>query len=217
MKNPLPTEILHPVILPVGPEYQALKAPERVKYLSRRAREALILSEKSWGSVLGPIERLLKNGAELPKNEENAPIPVEGCYWSLSHKPEYVAAVVSLRPAGIDIEKIRPFSERLWEKIADEKEKGLMDPGLLQSFFRFWTAKEAVLKAGGAGLTELSQCRMVAVTDEFHVLLKYRNRLWQVEHCYLDGHIASIVKDDLPVEWNPTEIQRKGILCTGQD
>ncbi|NJL59098.1 MAG: hypothetical protein HC887_05035, partial [Desulfobacteraceae bacterium] len=54
----------------------------------------------------------------LPKNKLGAPLPINGCYWSLTHKPDYVGAVLSPTPIGIDIEKIRSISDMMFRKIA---------------------------------------------------------------------------------------------------
>ncbi len=216
-------EKLFPVILPVpSEEYRKLTVRERVKFLSRYARQALMISEELTvnrcqvsgvrDSGLGVRDQgaghplclrdYLRENRELPKDEKGAPMPVKGSWWSVTHKPEYVGAVVSSRPAGMDIEKISLRSERLWEKIADDTEKKLIDSGQPDSFFRYWTAKEAVLKAAGTGLTELSQCRIAQVPDTDHLILRYRDRNWHVEHFRIAEHMVSVVKDGRQVEWH---------------
>ncbi|MGE0086171.1 MAG: 4'-phosphopantetheinyl transferase superfamily protein [Desulfococcaceae bacterium] len=221
-------EKLFPVILSVpSEEYRKLAVRERVKFLSRYARQALMISEQltvnseqlsvnsyqlavgSWQLAEKPVDghRLyfrdyIMENRELPKNEKGAPMPVNGRWWSVTHKPDYVGAVVSSKPAGIDIEKISLRSERLWEKIADNTEKAMTDSGQAESFFRYWTAKEAVLKAAGTGLTELSQCRIAKVPDADHLIIRYRDRNWYVEHFRLAEYIASAVKDSSPLEWH---------------
>ena len=65
-------------------------------------------------------------------------------YWSLSHKSRYVAAVVGPTPVGIDLEEIVPRSEGLHDHVAREEEWALADRSW-ETFFRYWTAKEAVM------------------------------------------------------------------------
>ena len=40
----------------------------------------------------------------LEKNADGAPLPSNGCYWSLAHKSDYVTAVAADTAIGIDIE-----------------------------------------------------------------------------------------------------------------
>ncbi|MEZ4526608.1 MAG: 4'-phosphopantetheinyl transferase superfamily protein [Desulfobacterales bacterium] len=207
-------EKLFPVILPVPcEEYRKLALRERVKFLSRYARHALTISEQLTviryplsenqedGHPLH-IRNCLRENNDLPKDEKGAPMPVKGRWWSVTHKPEYVGAVLSSQPVGMDIEKISLRSERLWEKIADSTEKALIDSRQPDSFFRYWTAKEAVLKAAGTGLTELSQCRIAQVPDADHLILRYRDRDWHVEHFRIGKHLASVIKNSRQVEWH---------------
>ena len=56
---------------------------------------------------------------------------------------------------GIDIEQVRSVKDGVMAKIADEQEWALAGGKAPESFFRFWTAKEAVLKAMGVGFTGL--------------------------------------------------------------
>jgi len=58
-----------------------------------------------------------------------------------------VAGVVSKAPVGIDIEKIKPISDSLFNRIVDVEELKCFDDESKQViFFRSFTAKEAVLK-----------------------------------------------------------------------
>jgi 4'-phosphopantetheinyl transferase len=77
--------------------------------------------------------------------------------FNLSHSGAYAAAAVSRgRELGIDIEEIRP--DIAWRDIAArffsaEETAWLDSMAEPEAFFRLWTAKEAVLKAVGIGLT----------------------------------------------------------------
>ncbi len=151
--------------------------------LSCLARRAVALSASQIGVRLG----------ELLKSPEGAPLPVGGYFWSLAHKTEYVAGVVADFPVGLDIEKIRPCAQGLYRMAADEAEWKLGGaPGDLL-FFRYWTAKEAVLKSLGIGLTGLSRCRVVKIVDDHHLMLSYKFQEFNVAHFYFNGHIAAIL------------------------
>jgi 4'-phosphopantetheinyl transferase len=86
---------------------------------------------------------------------ENKPFFPEGPVFNLSHSGNRVICLLGdhLR-LGIDIESLSPlpfddfqpqFTENEWAVI-------LSDPTPLNAFYRFWTAKESILKADGRGL-----------------------------------------------------------------
>jgi len=183
--------VIYPVILSVPESTKDLTRRDRVKYLSRHARRALEISAEKSGIELG----------ELIKEDNGSPLPFDGTYWSVTHKPEYVGGVVASEQIGIDIEKIRPCSKALFKKTADEREWALADTDPLTLFFRYWTSKEAVLKAGGKGLTDLSKCRIAQITDDNNLIIKYKNKRWMVEQIFCKGHVASVIKTTLHIKW----------------
>jgi 4'-phosphopantetheinyl transferase len=138
---------------------------------------------------------------ELQKDANGAPLPFEGFFWSLTHKPAYVGAVICPQATGIDIEAVRDVSSGLIRKVAQDEEWRLTDEDPTTLFFRYWTAKEAVLKAAGVGISGLSQCCVKAVPDERHLRLEYKGTGYLVEHFFFDGHVATVVKNSLQVDW----------------
>lgn len=182
---------LFPVVLPVAEADRNLSGAERVARLSRIAREALRLSAEKSGVVLG----------KLLKDEDDVPYPSNGNYWSLSHKPKCVAAVVSDRAIGIDIDEIRPRQKSAFNLVASEGEWELGKDRSWCTFFRYWTAKEATLKAVGVGIGGLKACRLVSIPDKNHIVLNHRGCLFIVEQFNYRNHIVSIVKNDNEVEW----------------
>ena len=143
-------QILHPVILPVPAQVQEFKPKDRVLFLSRHARRALVRSAAKSGIRPG----------ELLKDKNGVPLPFGGTFWSLTHKTKYVAGVVAPTPIGIDIERIRDLSRGLFRKTAADREWALAGTAekSQMTFFRFWTSKEAVLKATGIGIKDLLKC-----------------------------------------------------------
>jgi 4'-phosphopantetheinyl transferase len=184
---------LYPVILPVPEEVRGYKPRDRVTFLSGHARKALGLCARKSGISLG----------ELKKDQDDVPLPVDGVYWSLTHKAEYVGGVLSSQPVGIDIEKIQPCSRGLFRKTAGDAEWALADQTTdeFTVFFRYWTSKEAVVKASTMGIKDLLKCRIHQIVDDHHLEIDYLNKRWKIEHFYFDGHIASIVQNNFTIEW----------------
>ena len=90
---------LFPVVQPVAEVSHEIPGEERVSRLSMIAREALRLSAERSGIALG----------ELLKDEDDVPLPFDDNYWSVSHKPKCVAAVVSKGKIGIDIMDMQAY------------------------------------------------------------------------------------------------------------
>jgi 4'-phosphopantetheinyl transferase len=181
---------LFPVIMPVTKAGHKPSGKEKVDHLSRIAREALKVSAEKSQMRLG----------KLLKDKEGIPCPVAGTYWSLSHKPKYVAAVVSKDKVGIDIEEMKPRDELLFARVASDEEWELKEKSW-DALFRYWTAKEAILKVIGIGIGGLKTCRITSVPDENHITLGYNGQFFLVEQLQYNNHIVSVLKDDNQIEW----------------
>lgn len=183
---------IYPVILPVPPDARDLPPKRRVQFLGRHAREALGMS----------AERLQVKLDRLEKDARGAPLPVNDHFWSVTHKPDYVAGVVAPAVVGIDLEKIRSCSAALFRKAASEEEWSLAAGGdRPQQFFRYWTAKEAVLKTGGEGIKDLARCRITRIVDDSRLFVDYAGKAWAVDQFYFDGHVASVTNSGYRVQW----------------
>ncbi|MFO8086067.1 MAG: 4'-phosphopantetheinyl transferase superfamily protein [Desulfobacterales bacterium] len=185
-------DIVYPVVLTVPENAKRMKGREKVAFLSWHARKAVELSAGRAGVHL----------KSLAKSDHGVPLPFQGNFWSLTHKTIYVAGVVAPKEVGIDIERIKPVSEGLFEKTAYDSEWNIgANPRCPDLFFRFWTAKEAVLKATGVGIAGLLKCEVIEIPDTTHLILYHQNRFWHVEHCFFDGHVATVVQNDFRLKW----------------
>ncbi len=182
---------LYPVVLPVTDGLSGLRGREKVALLSGCARRALRLSAAKAGVAL----------EDISKDQDDVPLPSAGYQWSVSHKPKYVAAVVSNSPAGIDVEQVRPRRQSIFSYVASDEEWELCGGQSWDALYRYWTAKEAVVKAAGTGLAGMRSCRVVSVPDETGILLFYQDTLHTVEQVRFDGHMVAVMKDDNAVEW----------------
>jgi 4'-phosphopantetheinyl transferase len=184
--------ILHPVIMPVPPAIRELSGREKILGLRRQARTALARSAALSGLTLGALRQ----------GERGQPLPSQGVYWSLSHTTEQVAAVAAPHRVGIDIERITTFTAALQERLAGSREWELAPVDELL-FCRYWTAKEAVLKAVGVGLGGLSRCSITEIIDEGQLLLAYGPETWIVSHCrQAERHLAAITAAAGLVQWH---------------
>lgn len=170
-----------------------LKAGERTAALSRLARECVKISA-------------LKSKLDIEKfetDESGAPLPSNGIFWSLSHKPDYVAGVVSRQRVGIDIEQVKSVSDSMFRRIVDEKEfSHFINQDKMLIFFRAFTAKEAVLKKTGVGIKGLSKTKIDGMWDDHNLIVQYLDKKYEVENFYFDGYLASVTKDNLNIEWS---------------
>lgn len=96
-----------------------------------------------------------------------------GLEFNLSHSQGLgLCAVNCTRPIGIDIEYIRPMSdlEALAERFFLPREYDMLRSLSLNQqhevFFRYWTCKEAYLKATGDGLSQLEQVEVSLTPTE---------------------------------------------------
>ncbi|MCK5836408.1 MAG: 4'-phosphopantetheinyl transferase superfamily protein [Desulfobacula sp.] len=169
-----------------------MKGKENVAALSRLARESARASAvKSKHLIHG-----------FAKNAMGVPMPSNGIFWSVSHKPEFVGGIVSTEKIGIDLERLKDVSEALFQKIVDSDEArhfGHQDKTLI--FFRAFTAKEAVLKKTTDGIKGLSKAKIKRVMDDRHLVVQYLNKKYWVENFYFDGYLASVTKDHFDLEW----------------
>lgn len=81
----------------------------------------------------------------------------DGPHFNLSHSGGLAAvAICTAMPVGLDIERIRPVEAGLQDYTFSPAECRQLDlqpdESRLREFFRYWTRKEAVLKAAGCGL-----------------------------------------------------------------
>ena len=145
---------IYPVILPI-------------KDTSKRGRDAIAIQRKAALDALRISA--YKRGVHfkrLDKDKNGAPLPCEGNYWSISHKPACVAAVAANSSIGIDIEEIKERSASLLDYVVSAEEWDIIGERNWMNFYRLWTAKESALKHTGIGIRELSRCKAAHVIDD---------------------------------------------------
>lgn len=82
-------------------------------------------------------------------------------YVSLSHSGDFVAAAVSEKPVGIDIQVFKNVSDRLINKTCTATEKKYIFQNNKNLFFKFWTLKEAYAKCNKMKLSQVFKCSFI--------------------------------------------------------
>lgn len=97
----------------------------------------------------------LKPGSLDIRRSENGKWECSSCFFSLSHSGNFVAAAVSRKPIGVDIEKWDPsrFTKELANKMVTKREKAairrLGESERGTALNALWTKKEAIYKSAG--------------------------------------------------------------------
>ncbi|MEO2093910.1 MAG: 4'-phosphopantetheinyl transferase superfamily protein [bacterium] len=174
--------LLCPVVRPTPGQDRSLPIKLRIENQRLAAREACLASAKRLGLAL----------AELPQAKSGAPLPIDGWHWSISHTTGFSCGVVYPGPVGIDVEPVKQRRQDTIQTACDRAEFDLVGGFSWSNFTRIWTAKEAVLKQAGCGLSELSGCRIVAAPTQRAMIVHHREAHLFVFQRYKFGHWASI-------------------------
>lgn len=92
--------------------------------------------------------------------------------FNLSHSHgRMLIAIAGEQEVGVDLEQIHEktevakLAERFYAPAEHERVIGLSGSGRIQLFYRYWVAKEALLKGQGVGLRLLQQCEILQPDD----------------------------------------------------
>lgn len=183
--------MLHPVVVPV-PAVAPERTSDQVKVQRAASRAALTRCAEIVGA---PIDG-------WKQDPNRVPLPNAGFYWSVTHKRQWTAAVISDAPVGIDIEHVIERRRRTHDHVASEDEWRIVGPDTWDTFYRVWTAKEATLKTHGRGIGKLRVCQVVDASDPPFMRLSYEGHVTRVEHYEHDGHLLAVTCDERKVMWH---------------
>lgn len=75
-------------------------------------------------------------------------------HFNISHCSGIVICGIYDQRIGVDVERIRPYSEKLCRKVlSPEEQEAVQSSGMPELFFQYWTLKESYVKAAGSGLS----------------------------------------------------------------
>ena len=119
---------------------------------------------------------------DLDYTERGKPI-LPFCNFSISHSGEYAVCVVSDKPIGIDIEKIRDIKSSLKYHFFNTDEASFVNEStdINEAFLKIWTRKEALYKSGNIDLKDLSSfCVLNENSDYSFKTKKFNNYIISV-------------------------------------
>ncbi|MEH1925092.1 4'-phosphopantetheinyl transferase HetI [Nostoc sp.] len=141
-------------------------------------RQHFIAGRGSLRTILGRYLGIKPSQVQFNYQHRGKPVLADtfadsGLAFNLSHSQELgLCAVNCTRPIGVDLEYIRPMSdlEALAKRFFLPREYEMLrslSPNQQQEvFFRYWTCKEAYLKATGDGLSQLEQIEVSLTPTE---------------------------------------------------
>lgn len=188
-KERLPDHKSQQLLLDLPPRMQE----QAMKYRRWQDFQAYLLGRYLLKKALEPLKfeaDLIHTMSYTPFNRPYLPIDVD---FNISHSGHYVACAISKGPRiGIDIEEIRPIDFKDFEEIFNDSEWSTIRsaPDVTKEFFRWWTMKEAVIKANGKGMS-------LSLKDVFTEEMQ-RGTKWNLYPIEMDdNHICHLAVDSV--------------------
>ncbi|NET02385.1 MAG: 4'-phosphopantetheinyl transferase superfamily protein [Sphaerospermopsis sp. SIO1G1] len=154
-------------------------------------QERFIIGRGSLRMILGKYLKIAPTDIEFNYNERGKPFlssqfQGSGIFFNLSHSQDLGLLGVSYQQLiGVDLEYMRPMTDlenlakRFFLNLEYEVIKSLDAETQQQVFFRYWTCKEAYLKATGDGLVKLEDIGVELQLHQTAQLLVTGN--WQLQ------------------------------------
>ncbi len=150
------------------------------KFYFERDRRRFVAARGVLRSILGSYLGIRPNQVKFSYGSYGKPQLATGeIYFNVSHSEELALYAIALhRQVGIDVEFQRPISdaEKLAQRFFSASEfaelSALPAEERQVAFFRYWTCKEAYLKALGTGLSQSLQTTNISLLADKPVLLR---------------------------------------------
>ncbi len=137
-------------------------------------------------------QRVDFNLNDLQYTDAGKPFLNNGYHFSIAHTKGMVGLLVGTTPVGLDIELIKPI-ENYYEfsEVLTAGELDTIARSGLQTFFRFWTAKEAILKLTGDGIVNSGLVNSILFPQPNTAILKYH--AYTLQPFIIPGNIFATV------------------------
>jgi 4'-phosphopantetheinyl transferase len=188
------------------PEFsQLLCEAEQVRaerYRYDKDREEFVIGRGLLRRLLGQYLGVGPEAVTFTYGKHGKP-SVEGMWFNLAHSGGWLLyGVCGDRPIGVDIEQVKPMPEldklsgRFFTKTEARLVQSLGEPLKTETFFRIWTAKEAYLKATGAGLGQIKSLEVRCNPGQASELINPQG--WELEAVALaEGLVGTVAAEGL--------------------
>lgn len=179
--------ILHPVAAFGG---HSLRGAEKVRMGRDLGRAALVRSARLMKLELAEVEE------PFPRDAERAPLPIQHqghtWRWSTTNTHGLSCAIVAPTRVGIDAEWLGRPRLGAALKYLPARELGATGLEPRCAAFALWSAKEAVLKLTGLGISGMGRARLVRVTAPGCLSVELDEELWVVRQLWEQNHVISV-------------------------
>lgn len=153
--------------------------------------------------------------ADMGITEKDRPfLPGSSWDFNISHAGDYVVAILAKERVGIDIERFRKVRLEIFNRQFSEAEWAIIhsSPQPELQFIKFWSIKEAAIKADGRGVAVLSQTRIL---DEQRVSVEESVKYYAMPEI-AEGYSCSICTESLSTSFSSQFISVQNLLKSGQ-
>ena len=208
-------DFLHVYALPLESEIDSeeyLTLSEQVKrkrFIQQADKDRFSLGRYLIRTILPKYKPELTPLFELDFTLTNKPfIQNSAIHFNLAHSGNWVALAVSNKTVGVDIELIKPITdiEEVMKPCFNDSEIETIvnSSDSLNSFYKFWTRKEAILKATGQGIA--TNLLDINVLDGEHFI---ELEQWNANQMYLNTYAFQteyIISTASELELNPLQV-----------
>ncbi|TCD02002.1 4'-phosphopantetheinyl transferase superfamily protein [Pedobacter frigidisoli] len=189
-------------------QYQYILSEEELiqsqKFLKHNDKKRFIATRHSIRHIVSAFTATVPASIEFNKTANKKPT-VQGLAFNISHSHNCILIGISKLPIGLDVEFMNGafdyaplipvcFDESEAETISGSKNK-------MEMFYRFWTRKEAILKATGEGLID----DLLSINCEDKTIIRNTKRYYLESGSINKEYIFSLATTDSDVRlkfWN---------------
>lgn len=159
---------------------------------------------KQYQSIgLGYLIKKYTPGTPIKYKGSNKPYK-DNIYFNGAHCNNYIVFATSNVEIGIDIEQVKPVKDNLIKHVFSLNDQSkIID---YDSFFKYWTIKEAIVKADGTGFTT-ADIQNIPCNEKLNI---YKEKTYHIKTIqYFDYYISLASLNDFDLELKEETISLK--------